>query len=186
MREMQRAGARTTRVIAAALFGAALAAAAGSHAAEPGERAPECALVALGAPERPLALSDFAGRVVWLSFWASWCSECAESFPVFDAIQRELGDRGLAVIGVNVDVERARAEKFLAAHSVTFVQAVEAQIGDCARAFDVAGMPTSFVVDADGVVRRVHRGFRRGEIEATRRMLADLLPTPEPGDPTRR
>jgi len=157
-----------------ALLGA-LAIATAVGAAEVGDRAPNCSLVPIGAPQRGIELGDYAGRVVWLDFWASWCGDCTESFPVFDRMQRELGDRGLVVIGVNLDIERGRAEAFLAQHPVGFLQTFDPTIGDCARAFDVAGMPTSFVVDAGGVVRRVHRGFRRGEIEATRDMVSDLL-----------
>jgi thiol-disulfide isomerase/thioredoxin len=163
------------RVVTIPLLGAVLALASAVDAAEVGDRAPNCSLVPIGTAQHGIELSDYAGRVVWLDFWASWCGDCTESFPVFDRIQRELGDRGLVVIGVSLDVERERAEAFLAQHPVGFLQTFDPRIGDCARAFDVAGMPTSFVVDAGGVVRRVHRGFRRGEIEATRDMVSDLL-----------
>jgi thiol-disulfide isomerase/thioredoxin len=151
-----------------------------------GERAPDCSLVPIGTPDDPIDLHDLAGRVVWIDFWTTWCGACTESFPLFDRVQRELGDRGLVVIGVNLDVERGRAQEFLATHPVGFMQAVDsAELGDCARAFDVAGMPTSYLVDAKGIVRRVHRGFRRGEIDSTRRMLDELLPTPKGGRPSR-
>lgn len=164
-----------TRAIGLVLFGAALALGTGARAVEVGDRAPNCSLLPIGSSRNPLELAELAGRVIWLDFWTTWCGACTESFPLFDRVQRELGDRGLVVIGVNLDVERERAEAFLAAHPVEFLQAVDRKLGDCARAFDVAGMPTSYVVDAEGIVRRVHRGFRRGEIDATRELLVELL-----------
>jgi thiol-disulfide isomerase/thioredoxin len=108
--------------------------------------------------------TNLAGRVVLLDFWASWCGPCRASFPVLDQLHRAYGDRGLVVLGVNVDDTDKAMRKFLGAHPVAFpivrdgAQKLVAHMG-------VAGMPTSFLVDRKGVVRKIHSGFHGKETE---------------------
>ena len=67
-----------------------------------------------------LDLSAYKGKVVYLDFWASWCTPCRLSFPWMNEIQQTYGARGLVVIGVNVDHDRALADEFLRANRGTF------------------------------------------------------------------
>ncbi len=60
-----------------------------------------------------LDLERFRGKVVVVDFWASWCEPCRHSFPWLNEMQAKYADRGLVIIGVNVDRERADAERFL-------------------------------------------------------------------------
>src|SRR4051812_16001142 len=60
-----------------------------------------------------LDLARYRGKVVLVDFWASWCEPCRHSFPWLNAMQAKYADRGLVVIGVNVDRERADADRFL-------------------------------------------------------------------------
>lgn len=60
-----------------------------------------------------LDLTAYRGKVVYLDFWASWCTPCRRSFPWLDGLTRKYAGRDLVVIGVNVDQDRDLAEKFL-------------------------------------------------------------------------
>ena len=60
-----------------------------------------------------LDLERFRGKVVVVDFWASWCAPCRQSFPWLNEMQAKYGSAGLVVIAVNVDRERAEAERFL-------------------------------------------------------------------------
>jgi thiol-disulfide isomerase/thioredoxin len=152
----------------------------GPHArgAEPGQPVPGCALASLRGGER-LDPSGFAGQVIWVDFWASWCSSCAESFPFLEDLQRDLGARGLRVLAINVDEDARDALDFLARHPVSFPVAADPR-GECSRRFRLAGMPASYLVDRQGIVRHAGRGFRAGEADALRRLAEDLLGPPIP------
>jgi cytochrome c biogenesis protein CcmG, thiol:disulfide interchange protein DsbE len=106
-----------------------------------------------------LDLSPHKGKVVYVDFWASWCVPCRESFPWMQAMQAKYAAKGLVIVSVNVDEVRADAERFLARYgrgiSVQYDSA-----GAVAKAYDLKGMPSSFIVDRAGSVRFKHTGFR--------------------------
>jgi len=104
-------------------------------------------------------LASYAGKVIYLDFWASWCAPCRQSFPWMDSVQREYMSKGLVVVGVNVDQERALAETFLKQMSPHFRIVFDPK-GALAETYKVSGMPASFIIDRHGTVRFHHLGFR--------------------------
>jgi thioredoxin-like negative regulator of GroEL len=86
------------------------------------------------------------------------------------------------VVGVNVDEEDGAAEAFLASHPAGFAVAMDAS-KSCAQAFGVEAMPSSYLVDGQGVVRYVHHGFRPGEAEQVRALVEKLLADPAAAAP---
>ena len=110
-------------------------------------------------PSDAVDLTALKGQVVYLDFWASWCAPCLESFPFMNHLQQTLGPQGLTVIAVNVDRDRADAERFLRQHPAQFRVIFDPQ-GVLPQRFSVHGMPSSFVIDRSGVVQVRHEGFR--------------------------
>lgn len=127
---------------------------------------------------RPVRLADLKGHVVLVDFWASWCIPCRTSFPAIDAMQHELGGRGLVVLAVNVDEQRRNAEAFLAARSHTMRIAFDPR-GQAAEAFALQAMPSTVVLDKNGRIRFSHMGYTEKTIEQYRAEVLQLLGEPE-------
>jgi thiol-disulfide isomerase/thioredoxin len=103
-------------------------------------------------------LEEFKGRVLYVDFWASWCIPCRKSFPWMNEIHSKYADKGLTVVAVNLDVDRAQADAFLAKTPANFALRFDPE-GLAARRFDLLGMPSSYVFDREGRLAYVHLGF---------------------------
>lgn len=106
-----------------------------------------------------LDLTSFGGRVVYLDFWASWCGPCRQSFPWMEILKNTYGAQGLEIITVNLDRDRADADKFLKQIHPTFDVRFDPK-GELAELYKIQGMPSSVLIDRHGVTRFTHVGFR--------------------------
>ena len=122
----------------------------------------------------PVRLEDYRGKVVLLDFWASWCGPCRQSLPALERMRTDYAARGFEVLAVNVDEQPADALDFLKRYAVTY-PVVQDSRGVLAELYDVKGMPSSYLIDQRGVVRVVHRGFRKKDLPRLRRAVAKLL-----------
>jgi thiol-disulfide isomerase/thioredoxin len=143
------------KIISAALLAGIISTA--SAALKVGDTLPDLASFKLDG-KLPASLK---GKIVVVDFWASWCVPCAQSFPVMDELQKKFGDR-VVVLAVNVDEKAAKMEKFLAKHPVTFSVVRDAQ-QKLVAAVEPETMPTSFILDGDGKVKFLHKGFHGEE-----------------------
>lgn len=125
------------------------------------------AFPALDAPELSLEgkLPAFAGQVTLVDFWASWCEPCRASFSVYARLHADFAARGLAIVGVSVDKQRAAYDAFLKRLQPPFATVRDAQ-HRLASIVDVPAMPTCFLVGRDGRVRFVSVGFHGVETTA--------------------
>ncbi len=138
--------------------------------------APDCE-VAFGNGHPPVALSSLRGEVLYVDFWASWCGPCVDAFPFLNDLTRDLGGKGLRVIGINLDDDVEDARAFLAEHPARFAVTL-GNGAACARAFALRGTPASFVIDRAGRVRAERYGFRASEAAGLRGLLRGLLAEP--------
>lgn len=135
---------------------------------------PDCHLTALDGGTAYTLQTLRNGQVIYVDFWASWCSSCAKSFKFLNALAEDLRDQGLAVLGINLDEDPQDAQRFLERFPARFTVVADPG-GQCARAFGVEGMPASYVIDRRGIVRYGHVGFRSGEAKALRQKIEQLL-----------
>ena len=84
------------------------------------------------------------GKVVLVDFWASWCTPCKASFPTLDELNDTYGDRGLVVLGVNVDTDRKAFERFMQRMDPGFTVVRDGEQKLVAVA-EVKAMPSSFM-----------------------------------------
>jgi cytochrome c biogenesis protein CcmG/thiol:disulfide interchange protein DsbE len=121
-----------------------------------------------------LDLNTFQGRVVYLDFWASWCGPCRQSFPWMEVLKDTYGPQGLEIVAVNLDRDRADADKFLQQFHPTFDLRFDPE-GDLAERFKVQGMPSSMLIDRHGVTRFTHVGFRPVDVRLYEAQVRELL-----------
>jgi thiol-disulfide isomerase/thioredoxin len=122
----------------------------------------------------PVSLASARGRVVVLDFWASWCAPCRTALPLLDALRREFPADSFTVLAVNVDREPEAARRFLARRPVGYPSASDPE-GRIPASFGLETMPTSYLIDRAGVIRYVHEGFERGDVETLRARIAELV-----------
>ena len=161
-------------------FACLIGAASASLATQVGEPAPACSLELLMDGTKSSVGQPRKGMVTLVDFWASWCAPCAHSFPFLNTLERDFEQERFRVVAINVDENRSDAIDFISRYPVDFSVAVD-PTGECPESFDLPGMPSSFLVDQNGIVRWVHRGFRpaneaqiRAEIES---LLAEIPKT---------
>ena len=119
-------------------------------------------------------LASYRGKVVLVDFWASWCPPCKTSFPALDALYREYATKGVEVLAVNLDERRRDADAFLSAHPHRLTVLFDPK-GSSPVAFGVKGMPSSFILDRNGIIRFTHMGYSGNVEESYRRELVQLL-----------
>ena len=136
-----------------------------------GRSVPSCSLTLAGTGQS-VSLDQYRGKVLYLDFWASWCTPCLLSFPFMNQLQRS--SPGVQVLAVNMDEKPADARAFLAAHPAVFSVA-NGPNAKCAKDLGVATMPTSFLIDRSGIVRSIHAGFRPGDAALLRAKVEELL-----------
>jgi cytochrome c biogenesis protein CcmG/thiol:disulfide interchange protein DsbE len=121
-----------------------------------------------------LDLNAYRGKVVYLDFWASWCGPCKQSFPWMETLKDAYGRQGLTVIAVNLDMDRADADKFLERFRPTFEVRFDPK-GELAALYKVRAMPSSVLIDRHGVARFTHEGYRPVDGAAYEAQVRELL-----------
>jgi thiol-disulfide isomerase/thioredoxin len=117
-----------------------------------GAAAPDFALVDLDG--QMVALSEFRGRVVLLNFWATWCPPCEAEMPDLDALHQRYGEQhGLVVIGVNQKEAADVVLPFVQTRRLSFPILLDLDGQVALRRFAVRGLPMSFIIDREGVIR---------------------------------
>jgi len=111
-----------------------------------------------GAADLPAALDAYKGKLVYVDFWASWCSPCGQSFPWLNQMQEKYGTE-LVVVGVGVDTDAKAGDAFLKKHPARF-DIVRDPDGKLAELYAIEGMPSSVLIGPDGRVLHKHSGFR--------------------------
>jgi thiol-disulfide isomerase/thioredoxin len=122
-----------------------------------------------------VTLGSLRGKAVLVDFWASWCGPCRQSFPWMNDLQKRYGDKGLAIVAVNLDKDRELASQFLAEVPAAFTVAFDPS-GKTAESYKVKAMPTTFLVSPDGKLLLTHTGFDAKHASEFEAQIAEALP----------
>ncbi|HEV3179676.1 MAG TPA: TlpA disulfide reductase family protein [Steroidobacteraceae bacterium] len=140
----------------AAALAIALPALAGSAAGP----APPFSLVSRSGAD--VSLAQYKGQVVMLNFWASWCGPCRQEMPLLESIYRKYNRMGFVLLGVNVEPDSQAANEWLKQTPVSFPILYDKD-SRVSKLYDVAGMPSTVIIDRGGKLRVLHRGYKPGD-----------------------
>lgn len=140
------------------------------------------------APATPIATADgqetslaaFQGRVVLLNFWATWCAPCVREMPSLDRLQARLGSEGLEVVAVSEDFAGLDlVEPFFERLKLENLAIYLDSDGALSRAFGIAGLPTTLLIDRQGRVVGGLEGPAEWDSEEAVALIRHYLRQPE-------
>ena len=161
-----------TLAVACMALSAAFSATLAEATVKPSSAAPDFTLRAASGSN--LRLQEQRGQVVMLNFWASWCAPCRQEMPHLNRLHDKYRSAGLQLWGVNIDDNEATARAAADKLGVRFTVLLDAA-KQVVRLYDLEGMPATVLIDRDGRVRYVHRGYRDGYEVAYEQQIRELL-----------
>ena len=111
---------------------------------------------------------------LFVDFWASWCGPCRQEMPLLDSIYKKYSKLGFTMIGVNVEPDPGLANKWLQATPVSFPILYDTE-SKVSKLYDVAGMPSTVIIDRQGKVRVIHKGYKPGDENAYMDSIRSLI-----------
>src|SRR5882672_9422063 len=123
---------------------------------------------------RNVRLSELRGQVVLVNFWASWCSPCRQELPLLNKIFTRYHAAGFTLLAVNVDDDRKNAEAMLKRLELQFPTLFDGN-KNVVKLYGVNAMPATLLIDRDGRVPYVHRGYYDGYERKYEQQVRELL-----------
>jgi len=164
-------------IISVAFSGVLLSGCTGSgtaseHGPEIGKLAPDFTLNGLDGQE--VSLSDLRGKPVLLNFWATWCGPCRIEMPFLQEIYEKWTGKELVLLAVNLQEDPGKVREFVESAGYSF-PVLLTDGNEVPLSYNIRGIPATFFIDADGVIRDIKVGafFGIGDIESR---LVKIMP----------
>jgi peroxiredoxin len=154
------------------LLAMALAAPLAHATPAPGGPAPDFTLRTLNGPN--LRLQEQRGRVVLINFWATWCGPCREEMPQLNRLYDKYRHSGFTLLGVNVDEDLRNVSTVAGQLGVKFPVLLDTD-KQVSKLYEMNAMPATLLIDRDGKVRYLHRGYRPGFEQTYDQQIRELL-----------
>jgi peroxiredoxin len=137
-----------------------------------GQSAPD--FVLKSASGANLRLSEFRGDVVMINFWATWCGPCRQEMPILSDLHERYKSLGFTVLGINVEEDSTDARRLLGKMPVSFPVLLD-NTSSVSKQYDVVAMPSTVLVDRNGNMRYLHKGYKPGLEEEYLRQVRELI-----------
>jgi peroxiredoxin len=121
-----------------------------------------------------LRLAEQRGQVVMVNFWATWCGPCRQELPHLDRLHRSYQKAGFTMLGVNIDSNPQLAIDLAQRLGVSFPVLLDTNKA-VVTAYDLRDMPATVLIDRDGRVRHIYRGYKDGVEQTYEQHLRALL-----------
>ncbi len=119
-------------------------------------------------------LAEQRGRVVMVNFWATWCGPCKQEMPHLSRLYEKYRASGFTLLGVNVDEDAKQAAATAGRLGVKFPVLFDGA-KSVSKLYDLQSMPSTVLIDRDGRVRFLHRGYHDGLEEAYEKQIRELV-----------
>ena len=134
--------------------------------------APDFTLRTLAGPN--LRLQEQRGKVVLINFWATWCGPCQQEMPKLNQLYEKYRAAGFVLLGVNVDEDVKHAGAVASRLGLTFPVLLDTE-KSISQLYDLSTMPSTVLLDRDGKVRYLHRGYLSGAEAEYDKQIRELL-----------
>lgn len=134
--------------------------------------APDFTLRSVGGAN--LRLQEQRGQVVMVNFWATWCGPCRQEMPHLNRLYDKYRSSGFVLLGVNIDDDPRAAADLATKLGVRFPVLLDTD-KKVSRVYDMSAMPATLLIDRDGRVRHIHRGYRDGVERTYEEQVRSLL-----------
>jgi peroxiredoxin len=121
-----------------------------------------------------LKLSEYRGQVVMINFWATWCAPCRQEMPHLSRLYEQYRKAGFMLLGVNIDDNPKAAQAMAEQLGVRFPVLYDTT-KQVSKQYDVDAMPSTVIVDRDGKVQYLHRGYRSGTEQQYEAKVREIL-----------
>jgi cytochrome c biogenesis protein CcmG/thiol:disulfide interchange protein DsbE len=144
-----------------------------------GSEAPDFKAATLGAAPTTQRMTNFRGDVVLLNVWATWCQPCVVEMPSIEHLYHDYGPQGLKVIAISIDDPGTDStiRAFVRDHGLTF-DILHDPTGAIEKDYQTTGVPETFVIGKDGVIRKKIIGASDWNDQGDRALIAQLLKEP--------
>jgi thiol-disulfide isomerase/thioredoxin len=98
---------------------------------------------------RPISLSEFRGKIVFINFWTTWCLACVIEMPSMEKLHQKFKDKDFVMVAINLQESAARVKQFYKEHKLTFLILLDIT-GDFGAGLGIYSIPTTFILDKNG------------------------------------
>ena len=114
------------------------------------------------------------GHVLYLDFWASWCAPCQDSLSWMNTLSETFKNKPFKVIAVNIDKRKEKADELLSLVNPSYTIRYD-PAGLLASNYDLESMPMSYIIDKEGIIRAVFKGFSSTDSKEIEKIIAEYL-----------
>lgn len=141
-----------------------------------GSKAPDFAGTTIDGRAQVKGIKDYENQVVLLNVWATWCQPCRVEMPSMDSLYRDFGPSGLKVVAVSIDDPGTEKQirDFAQEYGLHF-EILHDSAGSIKKIYQTTGVPESFVIGRDGIIRKKVIGAENWSSQGNRALIAQLL-----------
>jgi len=122
-------------------------------------------------------ISDFRGKIVFLNFWASWCSTCVAEMPAMEKLHQKLKNEDFALVTVSIQESAAAVKRFFKQNQLTFTALLDSN-GKTVPGFGIRAIPTTLILDKSGRIVGRAMGARQWDSRESIAMFKQLIDEP--------